>query len=83
MQMSNTVESIKSKIETIAKGVFNNPGLVFEMNTTAKDVDGWDSMTNLLLIDAIETDFGIKFSLDEILEFKNIGEICTCILNKS
>lgn len=80
--MSNTVESIKSKIEMLAKGVFNNPQIVFDMNTTAKDVDGWDSMTNLLLIDAVETEFGIKFSLDEILDFKNIGEMCNSILQK-
>lgn len=80
--MSHTIESIKLKIETIARGVFNNDRIVFDLNTTAKDVEGWDSMTNLLLIDAIETEFGMKFSLDEILEFKNIGEMCNCILQK-
>ncbi len=80
--MTEAMDNIKSKVEMIARNIFNNQQIVLDMNATAKDVDGWDSMTNLLFIDAIETEFKIKFSLDEILDFKNIGELCQNISGK-
>jgi hypothetical protein len=50
--------------------------------TTAKDVAGWDSMTNLFLIDAIERRFGFKFKLEEILNAQNVGELCAIVQNR-
>lgn len=50
--------------------------------TTAKDVDGWDSLTNMRLITAIEKHYNIRFGLREILKFKHVGDLCASIQAK-
>lgn len=46
------------------------------------DVDGWDSLTHIQLVVAVEKHFDIKFTSEEILLWKNIGEMIDCILTK-
>lgn len=75
-------ESILRRVESVCRVVFNDQGLFIENNTTADDVEAWDSITNLFLIDAIEKEFGIKFTLDEVFNARNIGDLCTIIENK-
>lgn len=67
---------VLSDVSKICREVFGDPQLVIDSNTTAKDVAGWDSMTNLFLIDAIEQRFKFKFTLDEIMNARNVGELC-------
>jgi len=50
--------------------------------TTAKDVEGWDSLSHLRLIVAVEQDFGLKFTTGEIERFKNIGDMVSTIQAK-
>ena len=50
--------------------------------TTAKDVEGWDSLSHLRLIVAVEQDFGLKFTTGEIERFKNIGDMVSTIDSK-
>ncbi len=50
--------------------------------TTAKDVEGWDSLSHLRLIVAVEQDFGLKFTTGEIERLKNIGDMVNTIQSK-
>lgn len=52
------------------------------VESTAQDVPGWDSLTNMILVSQIEKTFGIKFSFREIVKFKNVGDMCTAITEK-
>jgi acyl carrier protein len=70
---------VLSDVSKICREVFSDPQLEVKLTTTAKDVPGWDSMTNLFLIDAIEKRFQFKFKLDEIMNARNIGELCDII----
>jgi len=45
-------------------------------------IDGWDSLSHVNLIVAIETRFGIIFSQKELLTFKNVGDLLNCIRSK-
>jgi len=45
-------------------------------------VDGWDSLTNMRLITAIEKHYNIRFGLREILKFKHVGDLCASIQAK-
>lgn len=44
-------------------------------NTTADQVPGWDSLSHLNVILAIEEEFKIRFNPYELLKLKNIGEL--------
>jgi acyl carrier protein len=40
-----------------------------------KNIKNWDSFNGLVLIDEIENEFNIKFSLEEIIDLKTIKDI--------
>ena len=50
---------------------------------SAKDVDSWDSLTHIRLLETIERKFNIKFTLPEVRELKNIGELTDLIQTKT
>ena len=72
-------EEILKKITDICRDVFEDETLVIDDDTTAADVDGWDSLTHLSLINEIENEFNIKFTLGEITGSKNMGELIDVI----
>lgn len=72
-------ENVLDEVAVICREVFEEPTLEISPSTNAKDVANWDSMTNLLLIDALEKKFGITFSLDDIMNAANIGDLCIII----
>ena len=47
--------------------------------TTAPEVDGWDSLTHIQLVVAIEKKFKIRFSAKEIQSWKNVSELMESI----
>ncbi|MFV9551002.1 acyl carrier protein [Algibacter sp. PT7-4] len=55
----------------------------FELNenTTAKDVEGWESITHLLIMNDIEKAFNIKFKLMDLMAMENIGDLIN-VVNK-
>jgi acyl carrier protein len=64
-------------------GVFNQ---VFDDETievtpqlTAKDVDGWDSLTHIRLILSVEKEFKIRFTTSEIGNLENVADLVAVI----
>jgi acyl carrier protein len=76
------VNDLLPQIEAIFRDVFDDSGLHITSGTTARDVPGWDSLTNINLIFAIEREFKVKFALGEIQELNNVGEMATLITAK-
>jgi len=74
-----STENILRRVENICRTVFNDQTLVIENNTSANDIEAWDSITNLFLIDTIEKEFDIKFTLDDIFNARNVGDLCEVI----
>lgn len=75
--MSRT--EILEKVTEVCRDVFENDTLVVTEATTAKDVEEWDSLTHLTLVNELEELFGIAFSLDEVTNSKNLGELISAI----
>jgi acyl carrier protein len=76
------LDKLFSKLETVFKDVFDDPTLTVKPKTNAADVPGWDSITHINLIYAIEEEFKIKFALGEIQELNNVGEMAELIEKK-
>ena len=49
---------------------------------TAKDVDGWDSLTHIRLLLTVERSFKVKFSTTEIGKLENVGSLVALIKKK-
>lgn len=73
---------IYSRLETLFQDIIGDESIKLTPQTTAADVDGWDSVTHISLIVAIETQFHIKIRTDEIESLKNVGEMVTLIERK-
>jgi acyl carrier protein len=50
--------------------------------TTAADVEGWDSVVHVTLILASEQKFDLRFESSEIASAANVGEFVTLIQTK-
>ena len=78
-----TKSSIIEKLQEIFRGLFEDKTLVINPETSAKDVDNWDSMNHILLITEIESQFNISFEMDDLIEMKSVGDMVAAILRKS
>ena len=64
-----------SKLYSIVARVMNVPQSDVNDQSGPENIERWDSFNGYVLLDDIETEFGVKFSLDEALEIKNVGDI--------
>jgi acyl carrier protein len=72
-----------SKLTAIFREVFDEEELNVTPQTTADDLDGWDSLSHIRLVLAISKAFGVKFSASEIGNLKNVGEFASLIEKKA
>ena len=75
-------EELLQQIQEIFHDVLDDEEIVLTESATAEDVEGWDSLTHIQLIVAIEKQFKIKFTSKEILSWKNVGELVDCLAAK-
>lgn len=71
-----------ARLNDIFREVFDDDTLQITPEMTANDVDGWDSLSHINLIIAIESEFNIRFSQKELLAYKNIGDLLNGINRK-
>lgn len=76
------MEELLKQVNLIFREVFENAKLEINKETSAQTIDNWDSLNHVMLIAAIESEFNISFELDEMIEFKNVGDILTAIQSK-
>lgn len=70
-----TETEILAKLQTIFADVLDEDDLVLTPQTTAQDVDGWDSLSHVRLVLTVEKAFGVKLSAGEIGRLKNVGDL--------
>ena len=74
--------NVKDKLTDICRDVFDDESLELHDGLTADQVNGWDSLTHINLIVAIERGFKIRFTTAEVNGLKNVGELRSLIENK-
>jgi acyl carrier protein len=74
---------IVSRLTPIFRDVFNDDDLVVSEGVTAADVPTWDSLSNINMIIAVEKAFGVKFSIKDVRNLKNVGELLELIKRKA
>jgi acyl carrier protein len=79
--MENT--EIVSRLTPIFRDVFNDDTLEVREGMTAADVSTWDSLSNINMIIAVEKGFGVKFSIKDVRNLKNVGELIELIKRKA
>ena len=72
-------EEILKKVNEVFHDVFDDDSIVVVEETTANDVEDWDSLMHITLISEIETAFGFRFQMKDITGMKNVGEMLDII----
>lgn len=70
-----------AKMAEICKDVFDDESLNITESLAAMDVEKWDSLAHLSLVNELEQTFGVTFTLDEVTESRNLGELLTVLMN--
>ncbi|MCF8371830.1 MAG: acyl carrier protein [Bacteroidales bacterium] len=68
-------ENILKDIETIFRSVLNKDSISLAFDSSANDVEGWDSITHIMLVVEIEKKFKVRFKAREIQGWQTIGDI--------
>lgn len=74
-----TREDILAKVNEIFWDVFDDESLEIVESTNADDIEDWDSLTHISLIEAVETEFDFKFAMKDVVGMKNVGEMLDII----
>lgn len=77
-----TREDVFKTVNEIFWDVFDDESIVVGEETTAEDIEDWDSLEHINLIAAIEQEFGIKFTMGQVVSMKNVGEMVDIILEQ-
>ena len=75
-------EEIYERLNKVFKDFFDDEDLVVTENTTADDIEEWDSLEHINLMVAVEQEFGIKFKMGEVTSMKNVGEMVNIIMER-
>ena len=73
---------IHEQLVDVFRQVFDDETLILTDETTADDIEGWDSVAHINLMFSIEQAFGVQFNGNELAEMKNIGELKQFLVSK-
>jgi acyl carrier protein len=71
-----------AQLQDIFRDVFDNASLEIGRDSSAHNVEGWDSLIHINLVVAVEQAFGIKFMLGELQGLENVGDMADLIDKK-
>ncbi|MBE6878852.1 MAG: acyl carrier protein [Ruminococcaceae bacterium] len=74
-----TREAIFEELTEIFRDIFDDEEIELTDETTADDIEDWDSLEQINLLVAIEKKYSIKFKLDEVSHLANVGDMVTLV----
>lgn len=75
-------QQMLSKVEEIIRLTLKQPEVCIFEQTTASDIPGWDSLSHMTVMVAIEAHFNMKFSFMEMIAMSDIGSLLDTISSK-
>ena len=80
--MPKTFDQVIAEVTDIFRDVLNNESTQLKYETSAPDVQDWDSLNHIEIVVAVEKHFKIKFNFAELQKFQNVGHMCDNIVLK-
>ena len=75
-------KEIYERLNNVFRDVFDDDEIVVKPETTSADIEDWDSLEHINLVVAVEQEFGIKFSMLEVTNMDNVGDMVDIIISK-
>jgi acyl carrier protein len=76
------MNDILAQLQPIFQDILDQPELVINRESSALNVEDWDSLSHINLVTAVERHFKIKFALGELQDLKNVGDMVDLISAK-
>lgn len=76
-------KEIYERLNEVFRDVFDDDSICVNDETTADDIDGWDSLVHITLVEAVEDEFDIRFDMKTVVKMKNVGEMVDYIEEES
>jgi len=76
-------EIIVPRLNAVFQDVFDDPSLQVTDPMTAADVEGWESLSHINLIVAVEKEFKIRLTTAEVRNLNNVGDFIALIGKKA
>ena len=76
-------QEIYDRLNEVFRDVFDDDEITVNEDTTADDIEDWDSLEHINLISAVEDEFGIRFKMGEVSSMKNVGEMFEIIKTRA
>ena len=67
-------EELWKRLNEVFRDVFDDKKINVNENTTSEDIEDWDSLEHINLIEAVEQEFSMRFKMKEVSGMKNVGE---------
>ena len=74
--------SIFERLQPIFREIFDDETLILKRETSAADIEEWDSLMQVNIVVACESEFGVKFNLTDFSSIKNVGDFADLIEKK-
>lgn len=74
--------STLTHLNILFREFFKNQSLELTTQTTANDIEEWDSLNHMELIAEIEKQFSLTFDFNEVISLENVGDLIKAIQNK-
>lgn len=75
-------KELMDKLTEIFREVMDNDEIVLADDTTSEDIEEWDSLSHIELIDVIGKKLGVKITSMEFRGWENVGEMVESLLQK-
>ena len=75
-------EKILQELQPIFQDIFDDEDLVITNETNAAQIEDWDSLAQVRLVAAIENEFSVKFTFNQLQKLKNVGDMVDLIYKK-
>lgn len=76
------MDDILDQLQPIFQDILDQPSLLLTRESSALNVEDWDSLAHINLVTAVERHFKIKFALAELQQLKNVGDMVDLIRAK-
>jgi len=76
------LDSIIAVVQDIFRDVLDAETLTIDENSSAENIDNWDSLSHISIITSIEKRYQIRFTLSELDAFNNVGDLIALIEKK-
>lgn len=70
-------------VQDILREVLLDDEIVITPETTAEDVEGWDSLAHVTIILKVEQAHGLRFKISDVAELANVGELLDLIKSET